>query len=96
LSAIRAAASKKESPRGHCVEAPRWSYRVALSIAAGIDERARILDTDLSPWRIIRALRMHAATGPGAIGTGWVIGPKSAVIASTVHFSLALSEEGAG
>jgi V8-like Glu-specific endopeptidase len=55
----------------------------------GIDERVRILDTDLSPWRMICALRMRGATGAGAIGTGWFIGPKTLLTAGhCVHSKL--------
>jgi len=47
----------------------------------GRDERVRILDTDLVPWRMICALRMRGSTGAGAIGTGWFIGPKTVITA---------------
>ena len=53
----------------------------------GTDERVRILDTDLSPWRMICALRMRGPTGAGAIGTGWFIGPKTVVTAGHCVFS---------
>jgi glutamyl endopeptidase len=51
------------------------------------DERVRILDTDLYPWRMICALRMRGPSGAGAIGTGWFIGPKTVVTAGHCVFS---------
>jgi hypothetical protein len=42
----------------------------------GRDERVRILDTELPPWRMMCALRMRGPGGAGAIGTGWFIGPR--------------------
>jgi glutamyl endopeptidase len=51
------------------------------------DERVRILDTDLSPWRMICALRLHGPGGAGAIGTGWFIGPKTLITAGHCVFS---------
>ncbi|WP_170856969.1 trypsin-like serine peptidase [Geodermatophilus africanus] len=53
----------------------------------GRDERVRILDTDLHPWRMICALQMRGPTGAGAIGTGWFIGPKTVVTAGHCVFS---------
>lgn len=54
----------------------------------GIDERTRILDTDLSPWRMVCALRMRAPGGASAIGTGWFIGPRTVLTAGhCVHSS---------
>lgn len=51
------------------------------------DERVRILDTELYPWRMICALRMHGPSGAGALGTGWFIGPKTIVTAGHCVFS---------
>jgi V8-like Glu-specific endopeptidase len=53
----------------------------------GKDERVRILDTDLAPWRMICALRMRGPTGAGAIGTGWLIGPQTVATAGHCVFS---------
>ena len=53
----------------------------------GRDERVRILDTDLAPWRMIAALRMHGSGGAGAIGTGWLVGPRTVVTAGHCVFS---------
>jgi V8-like Glu-specific endopeptidase len=53
----------------------------------GGDDRSRILDTDLAPWRMICALRMRGPGGAGAIGTGWFVGPKTVVTAGHCVFS---------
>lgn len=53
----------------------------------GPDERVRILDTDLAPWRMICALRMSGPTGSGAIGTGWIVGPRTIVTAGHCVYS---------
>ena len=53
----------------------------------GVDERVRILDTDLYPWRMVCALRMRGPTGSGAIGTGWFVGPKTLLTAGHCVFS---------
>ena len=53
----------------------------------GVDERVRILDTELAPWRMICALHMRGSTGAGAIGTGWFIGPKTVLTAGHCVYS---------
>lgn len=53
----------------------------------GDDDRMRILDTDLAPWRMICALRMQGPGGAGAIGTGWFIGPRTLLTAGHCVFS---------
>ena len=58
-----------------------------LETVIGIDERIRILDTDLDPWRMICALRMRGGNGAGAIGTGWLIGPKTVLTAGHCVYS---------
>ena len=55
--------------------------RSALETVIGEDMRQRILETDLLPWRMICALRMFSDTGGGAIGTGWLAGPRTIVTA---------------
>jgi glutamyl endopeptidase len=59
----------------------------AFESVIGTDERVRILDTDLWPWRMICALRMRGPTGAGAIGTGWFIGPRTVLTAGHCVFS---------
>jgi glutamyl endopeptidase len=57
-----------------------------LESVLGIDERVRILDTDLTPWRMICALRLHGPQGT-AIGTGWFVGPRTVLTAGHCVFS---------
>lgn len=59
----------------------------AFESVIGTDERVRIIDTDLLPWRMIAALRMRGPSGAGAIGTGWLIGPKTVLTAGHCVFS---------
>lgn len=47
----------------------------------GTDERVRVLDTDLTPWRMICALRIRGASGATMVGTGWFAGPRTVVTA---------------
>ena len=58
-----------------------------LESVLGIDERTRILDTDLAPWRMICALRMRVPSGGAAIGTGWLAGPRTIITAGHCVFS---------
>ena len=51
------------------------------------DDRVRVLDTDLAPWRMICALRMRGPNGAGAIGTGWFIGPQTVITAGHCVYS---------
>lgn len=60
---------------------PRFASGGSVETVIGIDQRVRILETDLQPWRMICALRMFGSTGGGAIGTGWLVGPKTVVTA---------------
>lgn len=57
------------------------STRPPFESVIGVDERIRILDTDLSPWRMICALRMRGTNGATAIGTGWFVGPRTVLTA---------------
>ncbi len=61
----------------------RWSegFSGALETVIGEDMRERILETDLQPWRMICALRMYSENGGGAIGTGWLAGPRTIITA---------------
>lgn len=57
-----------------------------LESVIGVDERVRILDTDLAPWRMICALRLRGPSGT-AIGTGWFIGPRTLLTAGHCVYS---------
>ncbi len=53
----------------------------ALESVIGLDDRQRVLETELHPWRMICALRLIGPGGGGAIGTGWMAGPQTIVTA---------------
>jgi glutamyl endopeptidase len=53
----------------------------ALESIIGPDDRVRVFDTDLDPWRRICALRMQAPNGSPFIGTGWLAGPRTVITA---------------
>jgi V8-like Glu-specific endopeptidase len=54
--------------------------RLGLETVLGIDERTRILQVKLSPWRMIAALDIVGPWGE-FIGTGWLVGPRTMVTA---------------
>ncbi len=79
-------ASKEESRSSRLLVAAGKSEPIGaigspLETVIGFDQRVRILDTELSPWRMICALRMRAPNGAAAIGTGWFVGPRTIVTA---------------
>ena len=53
---------------------------LGLESVIGPDERVRIIETDLDPWRRICALRLIGPTG-SATGTGWFVGPRTLLTA---------------
>lgn len=52
-----------------------------LETVIGRDDRKRILDTDLNPWRMICALELSTQDGQMFVGTGWLAGPRTIVTA---------------
>lgn len=80
-------AEPSRSARHLLVNGKSGPIRSPLESVIGIDERVRILDTDLAPWRMICALRMRGPSGAGAIGTGWFIGPKTLLTAGHCVYS---------
>lgn len=52
-----------------------------LETVIGPDDRERILETDLAPWRMVCALRLVGSGGGSAIGTGWLAGTRTVVTA---------------
>jgi glutamyl endopeptidase len=64
--------------------APRRS--ILESILGAVDRRQQILETDLSPWRMICALEIKSKTGSAYIGTGWFVGPRTVVTAGHCVF----------
>jgi V8-like Glu-specific endopeptidase len=75
--------------KGRSAPLPRAStpHGALESIIGPTDDRVRILDTELAPWRMICALRMRGPSGAGAIGTGWFVGPKTIVTAGHCVYS---------
>ena len=61
--------------------------RSPLESILGIDERTRVLDTDLSPWRMVCALRLRGPNGSTAVGTGWFVGPRTLLTAGHCVYS---------
>ena len=53
----------------------------AFESVVGADDRQRVLDTELPPWRMVCALRMRSPTGAVATGTGWLAGPRTIITA---------------
>ncbi|GAB2677965.1 trypsin-like serine peptidase [Thalassiella azotivora] len=58
-----------------------------LESVIGRDDRVRVLDTELFPWRMVCALRMRSPDGAGAVGTGWFVGPRTVLTAGHCVFS---------
>ena len=52
----------------------------------GPDNRVRITNTDVYPWRAHASLLITAADGSGWIGTGWFIGPHTLMTAGHVVY----------
>jgi glutamyl endopeptidase len=72
--------------RGEPLRSP--SVPSGLETIIGADDRVRILDTDLAPWRMVCALQMRGPSG-SAIGTGWFVGPKTLLTAGhCVHSTM--------
>lgn len=51
------------------------------SVIGDVDDRTRILETKLTPWRQICALDIEGKNGARFIGTGWLAGPRTVVTA---------------
>jgi V8-like Glu-specific endopeptidase len=68
------------------VPLPRRRVRSGpLETVIGQDDRTRILETHLPPWRMICALEIESPFG-AFIGTGWFAGPKTLVTAGHCVF----------
>ncbi len=58
-----------------------------LESVIAADDRSRILETEMSPWRMICALRINSSVGT-FIGTGWFVSPTTILTAGhCVHDS---------
>lgn len=67
--------------RGRSEPLVRRRTVLGLESVLGPDDRVRIVDTELLPWRMICALEMRGPSGAGAIGTGWLVGPRTILTA---------------
>jgi V8-like Glu-specific endopeptidase len=52
----------------------------------GVDDRIRITNTDVYPWRVHASLQITARDGSQWIGTGWFIGPHTLITAGHVVY----------
>lgn len=60
---------------------PSTDFRIGIETVHGVDNRVRINNTTVYPWRAIASLAITAADNSGWIGTGWFIGPRTLVTA---------------
>ncbi|WP_375445813.1 trypsin-like serine peptidase [uncultured Fibrella sp.] len=58
----------------------------ATEVIIGTDDRVRIANTTIYPYRAICALRITAADGTRWIGTGWLVGPRTVITAGHCVF----------
>jgi V8-like Glu-specific endopeptidase len=56
------------------------------SILGDTDRRKQILETELTPWRMICALEIESASGAAFVGTGWFAGPRTVITAGHCVF----------
>ena len=56
------------------------------SLLGDIDRRKHILETDLTPWRMICCLEIESANGLPYVGTGWFAGPRTIITAGHCVF----------
>ena len=60
---------------------------LAMESLIGRDDRQRVTDTELTPWRRICSLQMRGRLGSGVIGTGWLVGPRTVISAGHCVYS---------
>jgi glutamyl endopeptidase len=56
------------------------------SILGDRDRRKQILETELTPWRMICALEIESQNGSAFVGTGWFAGPRTVITAGHCVF----------
>jgi glutamyl endopeptidase len=56
------------------------------SILGDVDRRKQILETELTPWRMICALDITSQNGFSYIGTGWFVAPRTVITAGHCVF----------
>lgn len=75
-----------ESEEFAAVDAIYGSYpelldRISMEVIIGVDNRVRVTNTTIYPWRAICALKIKAADGRNFIGTGWLVSPRTVITA---------------
>lgn len=60
--------------------------RERAEVVIGPDNRIRVQNTAVYPWRAICALRIQAANGARYIGTGWLVSPRTVITAGHCVF----------
>lgn len=56
-------------------------YRSTHEVIIGKDDRVRVGNTRAYPWRCICQLTIELKTGHMAVGTGWLVGPRTVITA---------------
>lgn len=51
------------------------------SVLGDVDRRKQILETELTPWRMICSLDITSQSGFSYVGTGWFAGPRTVITA---------------
>ena len=75
------ALSKLTMPRPSSPDLLELDHFGIAETVDGIDDRVRIDDTDLAPWRMICSLILIFPSGRQGIGTGWLAAPNIVVTA---------------
>jgi glutamyl endopeptidase len=65
---------------------PELLDRMMQEVVLGVDNRIRVQNTTLFPWRAICALRIRARNGQNFIGTGWLVSPRTVITAGHCVF----------
>ncbi|MFS0757466.1 trypsin-like peptidase domain-containing protein [Noviherbaspirillum sp. 1P10PC] len=86
LDVTPARASKRFLVRGTRSEPLRNPSSIFESLLTDIDRRKQILETELTPWRMICALEITSQSGSVYVGTGWFAAPRTVITAGHCVF----------
>lgn len=67
--------------RFHVVRGRNRPSALESLINPPVDNRTRILETTLTPWRMVCALEIESEFGSNIPGTGWLVGPSTVITA---------------
>ena len=84
--ALPARASNRFLVKGTRGEPLRKPSSIFESILGDIDRRKQILETELTPWRMICSLEITGQNGSCFIGTGWFAAPSTVITAGHCVF----------